>query len=89
MSYVIVVGPDSEVCSKWTVPETLESPRTTATRLVHQHVFVDYKRNEEVNVEVNGLEGRVLSIEREGPDRGENRYQRNQGSLPVLVAMLY
>ena len=31
MSYVIVVGPPSLACSKVTVPETLESPRTTAT----------------------------------------------------------
>lgn len=31
MSQVMVVGADSEACSKVTVPETLESPRTTAT----------------------------------------------------------
>lgn len=32
MSQVTVVGADSDSCSKVTVPETLESPRTTATR---------------------------------------------------------
>ena len=32
MSYVMVVGELSEDCSKVTVPVTLESPRTTATR---------------------------------------------------------
>ena len=31
MSQVTVVGVDSESCTKVTVPETLESPRTTAT----------------------------------------------------------
>ena len=31
MSQVMVVGADSDSCTKVTVPETLESPRTTAT----------------------------------------------------------
>jgi hypothetical protein len=31
MSYVMVVGEDSEDCSNVTCPETLESPRMTAT----------------------------------------------------------
>lgn len=31
ISYEMDVGEDSDVCSKVTVPETLESPRRTAT----------------------------------------------------------
>jgi hypothetical protein len=34
ISQVMVVGEDSDSCSKVTVPETLESPRTTATTRV-------------------------------------------------------
>lgn len=33
ISHETVVGADSDSCSKVTVPETLESPRTTATRM--------------------------------------------------------
>ena len=33
MLYVMVVGEDSEACSKVTVPVILESPRTVATRI--------------------------------------------------------
>lgn len=34
MSYEMVVGDDSEDCSKVTVPLTVESPRRTATRVI-------------------------------------------------------
>lgn len=38
MSHEMVVGADSEACSKVTVPEILESPRTTATARHHEQI---------------------------------------------------
>jgi hypothetical protein len=47
MSHVMVVAADSEVCSKVTVPVTLESPRTTATSYqVHGLAQIRSRRGE-------------------------------------------
>lgn len=58
MSQVIVVGADSDSCSKVTVPETLESPRTTATE---RNLGLECYRTQKNNVNPKATDQRHCS----------------------------
>lgn len=71
MLYLIVVGEDSEACSKVTVPPTEESPRRTATMTPG----MKGRRQHGVDIDArNGLKGR-----QSGGKRGVGRDREEKG----------